>query len=103
MPRNNPADADAQNDLSADPLMEQDTAIRNELIQLGLDPKMFTDEPDCPVVDQSVLEQLASRQLDEASSKLVFQFIVRYKPWRDAFCQILVRQFNEDNDSKTGN
>ncbi|MEX2139862.1 MAG: hypothetical protein WD894_11410 [Pirellulales bacterium] len=53
----------------------------------------FRDERLAPAIDHALLLALVRDELPERTSRAVYRFIISFKSWSDAYCDLLVREY----------
>ena len=53
----------------------------------------FRDERQAPKIDPTLLLVLMHQELPERTARDVYRFIISFKSWSEAYCDLLVREY----------
>ena len=70
-----------------------DSAIKRIKTSIRNRPR-FRDERLAPDIDRALLLALVRDELPERTARDVYRFIISFKSWSDAYCNLLVREYH---------
>jgi hypothetical protein len=70
-----------------------DAAIQRIKALLRNRPR-FRDERLAPDVDHALLRAIIRDELPDRTARDVYRFVISFKSWRDAYCELLVREYH---------